>query len=116
MSFLESLLGPDLVPLAMVILIDIAMSGDNAIIIGLAAAGLPAEQRRKAIFYGVMAAAVIRIVFAVTVVYLLAIIGLCWPADCCCCGCAGTCGRICAAIPLKSRKTKPPPRASRRRP
>ena len=76
MSFLESLLGPDLVPLAMVILIDIAMSGDNAIIIGLAAAGLPAEQRRKAIFYGVMAAAVIRIVFAVTVVYLLAIIGL----------------------------------------
>lgn len=76
LSFLESLLGPDLVPLAMVILIDIAMSGDNAIIIGLAAAGLPAEQRRKAIFYGVMAAAVIRIVFAVTVVYLLAIIGL----------------------------------------
>ncbi len=76
MSFLESLLGPDLVPLAMVILIDIAMSGDNAIIIGLAAAGLPAEQRRKAIFYGIMAAAVIRILFAVIVVQLLAIIGL----------------------------------------
>lgn len=76
MSFLESLLGPDLVPLAMVILIDIAMSGDNAIIIGLAAAGLPPEQRRKAIFYGIMAAAIIRILFAVTVVYLLAIIGL----------------------------------------
>ncbi len=76
MSFLESLLGPDLVPLAMVILIDIAMSGDNAIIIGLSAAGLPAEQRRKAIFYGIMVAALVRIVFAVTVVYLLAIIGL----------------------------------------
>ena len=76
MSFLESMLGPDLVPLAMVILIDIAMSGDNAIIIGLAAAGLPPEQRRKAIFYGIMVAAAIRIVFAVTVVYLLAIIGL----------------------------------------
>ena len=76
MSFLESLLGPDLVPLAMVILIDIAMSGDNAIIIGLAAAGLPAEQRRKAIFYGIMVAAAIRILFAVIVVQLLAIIGL----------------------------------------
>ncbi len=76
MSFLESLLGPDLVPLAMVILIDIAMSGDNAIIIGLAAAGLPAEQRRKAILYGIMMAAVIRILFAVIVVQLLAIIGL----------------------------------------
>ncbi len=60
----------------MVILIDIAMSGDNAIIIGLAAAGLPAEQRRKAIFYGIMMAAVIRILFAVIVVQLLAIIGL----------------------------------------
>lgn len=76
MSFLESMLGPDLMPLAMVILIDIAMSGDNAIIIGLAAAGLPAEQRRKAIFYGIMMAAVIRILFAVVVVQLLAIIGL----------------------------------------
>ena len=39
MSFLELILGPDLMPLAMVILIGIAMSGDNAIIIGLAAAG-----------------------------------------------------------------------------
>ena len=37
MSFLELILGPDLMPLAMVILIGIAMSGDNAIIIGLAA-------------------------------------------------------------------------------
>ena len=66
----------DVTALLMVIAIDIVMSGDNAIIIGLAAAGLPPELRRKAIMYGIVLAAGIRIVFAAVVVQLLAVIGL----------------------------------------
>jgi YjbE family integral membrane protein len=73
---LESLLSPDLAALGMIIVIDIVMSGDNAIIIGMAAAGLPPELRRRAIVYGIAGAAVIRILFAATVLHLLAIIGL----------------------------------------
>ncbi len=76
MSLLESLLSPDLTALGMIIVIDIVMSGDNAIIIGMAAAGLPPELRRRAIVYGIAGAAVIRILFAATVLYLLEIIGL----------------------------------------
>ncbi len=73
---LESLLSLDLTVLATIIAIDIVMSGDNAIIIGMAAAGLPPELRRRAIVYGIAGAAVIRILFAATVLQLLAIIGL----------------------------------------
>ncbi|GGB29596.1 membrane protein [Tistrella bauzanensis] len=62
--------------LATVIMIDIVMSGDNAVIIGMAAAGLPATLRRKAIIYGILAATVLRIAFAAVTVQLLAIIGL----------------------------------------
>ncbi len=76
MTMLESLLSPDLAALGMIIVIDIVMSGDNAIIIGMAAAGLPPEIRRRAIVYGIAGAAVIRILFAATVLYLLEIIGL----------------------------------------
>lgn len=73
---LDFLVNFDIAALLMVIVIDIVMSGDNAIIIGLAAAGLPPELRRKAIIYGIVLAAGIRIVFATVVVQLLAIIGL----------------------------------------
>ncbi len=73
---LESLLSPDLAALGMIIVIDIVMSGDNAIIIGMAAAGLPPELRRRAIVYGIAGAAVIRILFAATVLHLLDILGL----------------------------------------
>ncbi|MES2749925.1 MAG: TerC family protein [Pseudomonadota bacterium] len=59
-----------------VILIDLVLAGDNAIVIGLAAAGLPAEQRGKAILFGVIAATVLRIVFAGLTTQLLAIVGL----------------------------------------
>jgi YjbE family integral membrane protein len=52
------------------------LAGDNAIVIGLAAAGLPAEQRKKAILIGVIAATVLRIGFAIITVQLLAILGL----------------------------------------
>jgi YjbE family integral membrane protein len=62
--------------LLQVILIDLVLAGDNAIVIGLAAAGLPKEQRGKAILVGVAAATGLRIVFAAVATWLLAIIGL----------------------------------------
>jgi YjbE family integral membrane protein len=62
--------------LLQVIAIDLVLAGDNAIVIGLAAAGLPAEQRKKAIIIGVVAATVLRIGFAAVTVQLLAIVGL----------------------------------------
>ena len=62
--------------LLQVIAIDLVLAGDNAIVIGLAAAGLPSEQRRKAILIGVAAATVLRICFAVITVHLLAVLGL----------------------------------------
>jgi YjbE family integral membrane protein len=62
--------------LVQVILIDLVLAGDNAIVIGLAAAGLPKEQRGKAILVGVAAATGLRIVFAAIATWLLALIGL----------------------------------------
>lgn len=59
-----------------VIAIDLVLAGDNAIVVGMAAAGLPEEQRRKAVLIGIAAAALLRIGFAVFTVQLLAIIGL----------------------------------------
>ncbi|WP_095091573.1 TerC family protein [Mesorhizobium sophorae] len=65
-----------LTALLQVIAIDLVLAGDNAIVIGLAAAGLPAEQRKKAILIGVLAATVLRIGFAAVTIKLLAIVGL----------------------------------------
>ncbi|TJW34677.1 MAG: TerC family protein, partial [Mesorhizobium sp.] len=65
-----------LTALLQVIAIDLVLAGDNAIVIGLAAAGLPIEQRKKAILIGVLAATVLRICFAAVTVQLLAIVGL----------------------------------------
>ncbi len=62
--------------LLQVIAIDLVLAGDNAIVIGLAAAGLPASQRRKAILIGVGAATILRICFAAIAVKLLAVLGL----------------------------------------
>lgn len=59
-----------------VVMIDLVLAGDNAVVIGLAAAGLPSEIRRKAILYGIGAATIMRIGLAVVTVQLLAIIGL----------------------------------------
>lgn len=66
----------ELISFFQIIAIDLVMSGDNAIIIGMAAASLPSDLRRKAIVYGIMGAAVLRIIFAGLTVHLLAIIGL----------------------------------------
>ncbi len=61
---------------AQVILIDVILSGDNAIVIGMAVAGLPPQYRNKIIVYGILAATVLRILFASVAVQLLQIIGL----------------------------------------
>lgn len=64
------------VPLLQVLLIDVVLAGDNAIVVGMAAAGLPAEQRRKAIFWGIIAATIMRIGFASITVQLLSVVGI----------------------------------------
>jgi YjbE family integral membrane protein len=62
--------------LAQVVIVDLVLAGDNAIIVGLVAASLPREQRAKVIMLGILAATVLRIVFAVATTQLLQIIGL----------------------------------------
>jgi len=62
--------------LTQVLMIDIVLAGDNAVVIGLAAARVPAEMRKKVIFWGLIAAVVLRIAMAAVAVQLLAIIGL----------------------------------------
>jgi YjbE family integral membrane protein len=59
-----------------VLMIDLVLAGDNAIVVGALAAGLPSDQRRKVIIIGVLAALVLRILFALIVTQLLQIIGL----------------------------------------
>jgi YjbE family integral membrane protein len=61
---------------AEVIMIDLVLAGDNAIVVGALAAGLPIEQRRKVILIGIIAALVLRIIFALLVTQLLQVIGL----------------------------------------
>ena len=59
-----------------VVMIDLVLAGDNAIVIGLAAAGLPRDQRNKAILIGIVAATVLRVGFAAVTTQLLQIVGL----------------------------------------
>ena len=76
MEWIEVLLEFDLQAFVSVIIIDLVMSRDNAIIIGLAAAGLAPQLKRRAIFYGIVGATVLRILFASVTIQLLNIIGL----------------------------------------
>jgi YjbE family integral membrane protein len=69
---MDFLSGAAFAALLQVIAIDLVLAGDNAIVIGLAAAGLPADQRKKAILVGIIAATVLRIIFALTTTQLLA--------------------------------------------
>ncbi|HUD94327.1 YjbE family putative metal transport protein [Sphingobium sp.] len=59
-----------------VLMIDILLAGDNAIVVGALAAGLPAAQRQKVILIGIIAALVLRIAFALVVSQLMQIVGL----------------------------------------
>jgi YjbE family integral membrane protein len=65
-----------LVAFGQVVAIDLVLAGDNAIVVGMAAAAVPVENRRKVIFYGIGAAIALRIFFALITTQLLAIIGL----------------------------------------
>jgi YjbE family integral membrane protein len=65
-----------LIALLQVLMIDIVLAGDNAMVIGMAAARVPAELRKKVIFWGLGAAVGLRVVLAVIAVQLMAIIGL----------------------------------------
>src|ERR1700755_988856 len=66
----------ELAALAQVILIDVTLAGDNAVVVGMAVAGLPAHQKRPAILLGILGATVIRIALGAIALQLLAIIGL----------------------------------------
>jgi YjbE family integral membrane protein len=68
--------GPALAALLQVIMIDLVLAGDNAVVIGLATASLPPAQRRRAILVGILAATALRIAFAGVATQLLQIIGL----------------------------------------
>ncbi|MFO1039143.1 MAG: YjbE family putative metal transport protein [Geminicoccaceae bacterium] len=73
---IEGEIGAWLTAFVSVVLIDIVLAGDNAVVVGAAASGLPSEQKRKVIFYGLAIAFACRVLFAVVAVQLLAIIGL----------------------------------------
>ncbi len=74
---LTSLLDPAaLTAFVEILLIDLVLAGDNAIVVGALAAGLPAADRKKVILIGVLAALVLRIIFALMVSQLLGIVGL----------------------------------------
>jgi YjbE family integral membrane protein len=62
--------------LIQVVVIDLVLAGDNAVVIGLAAAGLPSEQRKRAILIGILAATALRILFAGIATQLLQLLGL----------------------------------------
>jgi YjbE family integral membrane protein len=59
-----------------VVMIDLVLAGDNAVVVGALAAGLPAAQRRRVILIGIAAALALRILFALLVTQLLQVIGL----------------------------------------
>lgn len=73
---MESELLNQLVIFVQVIFIDLVLAGDNAIVVGMAAASVPVEQRRRVIVWGTAAAVVLRILFALLTTQLLKIIGL----------------------------------------
>jgi YjbE family integral membrane protein len=72
---LEIFTAPGVAAFVQVILIDLVLAGDNAVVIGLAAAGLPSAMRRKAILIGIIAATILRIFFALVTTQLLALGG-----------------------------------------
>src|SRR5258708_26865111 len=67
---------PQLVALVQIVIIDVVLAGDNAVVVGMAAARLQANQRKKVIFWGVIGAVVLRIAFAIVATELLAVVGL----------------------------------------
>ena len=73
---MTNLLPPDLIALINVIMIDVVLAGDNAIIVGMTASRVAAEIRAKVIFWGIAGAVVLRILFAGITAQLLTVVGL----------------------------------------
>ncbi len=73
---LLDLLWPQLAALGQVLLIDLVLAGDNAVVVGMAVAGLPAAQKSRAILIGIAMATVLRIGCALVTLELLAVVGL----------------------------------------
>src|SRR5438309_3270628 len=76
MSFADLLDYQALVALLSIIVIDVVLAGDNAVVVGMAAAGLPRAEQHRVIALGIAMATVLRICFALVTLQLLAIIGL----------------------------------------
>ena len=70
------MLSEQLIIFIQIVLIDLVLAGDNAIIIGMVASQFPAEQRKKIIFWGISGAVVLRIILTLLTAYLLQIKGL----------------------------------------
>ncbi len=73
---MDSELLRDLASLGQVLLVDLTLAGDNAVVVGLAVAGLPERQRRRAIIAGIAGAAIIRVALGAVTLQLLQIVGL----------------------------------------
>lgn len=67
---------PELIALGQVVFIDLVLAGDNAIVVAMAAAGVAKAQRARVIFWGIAAAVVLRIIFALAATQLMAVVGL----------------------------------------
>ena len=76
LAFLGGVSAATLTAFLQVLMIDLVLAGDNAVAVGLVAAGLPARDRGKVIFYGLLAAVVMRIGFALITTWLLGVVGL----------------------------------------
>jgi len=76
MDFITNISLSEISAFIQIIMIDLSLAGDNAIVIGMAASCLPKEQRGKAIVWGILGATVLRILFALCTVQLLKIPGL----------------------------------------
>lgn len=72
----DSTLIQELTALLQVLLIDLTLAGDNAVVVGMAVSGLPASQKRPAIVVGILGATVLRIALSIVTLRLLAIVGL----------------------------------------
>ena len=73
---MESISPEAIVALFQVVMIDLSLAGDNAIVVGIAAAGLPEQQRTRAIFFGMAGAAALLVIFAGITTQLLKLVGL----------------------------------------
>lgn len=76
MTFADFVDYPALVALLSVVVIDVVLAGDNAVVVGMAAAGLPRAQQNRVIALGIAMATALRIGFAIITIQLLAIVGL----------------------------------------